>query len=805
MEKHSSGHAAPDTVPARHAKNRGALSIAFRVFQVFWKALWSVVLIGIITGFVCMIAMLMYLYSMKDYKADVDLNAITLNETSYVYSQNTAGEWVESAQFHGVENREWVDLDDIPETLINAFISTEDKRFRTHHGVDWIRTGFAVLNTFTSQSSTKQGGSTLTQQLIKNLTNDKSVSISRKLREIFSALNLEKDYSKDQILEAYLNLINLGNGSYGVGAAAQTYFNKPVQELTLIECAAIAGITQNPYSYNPFYYPMNNTTRRNDVLYNMYSQNYISKSEYLATKYTALQLHAGSGATSSTATVDWYTDLVRQEVIADLVEKKGYSEAAASSLLYQGGLKIYSAEDAELQAICEKYYITNAAKLVPSLPDLQSGILCMDYEGRILATVGRRGEKSGNLVWSNATDTKRQPGSSIKPISVYGPAIDMGLIDWSTIIPDEPITLNGKPYPTNAYGFYYGPVTVQFGLEKSANAVSVHIVYDYLTIDRGFQYAKYKFRLNSLYEQYKTATGIETDASISAIATGGTVIGVTVREMTEAYAVFGNGGKHYDSYAYYRVEDKNGNVILDNSDPSYEQTIAEDSAGVMNKLMQAVVQNPHRTTGEKTGRNTAYGARIGNWEIYGKTGSTNKYKDRWFMAGNPYCVAGVWCGYDKARYISGGHHAVTIWKNVMAEYLANKPTKKFDTPDSIVQRWFCMETGQFATSMCPNAELGWYKKSSSMGYCTEHTGGYGIRPGATWVKPDIPDEPDSSEPEIPDTPTESGTESGTSSSLVISLQPIIDPSAAPESRPGAESPGRASEHPSSTVTAGPSE
>ncbi len=266
MEKHSSGHAAPDTVPARHAKNRGALSIAFRVFQVFWKALWSVVLIGIITGFVCMIAMLMYLYSMKDYKADVDLNAITLNETSYVYSQNTAGEWVESAQFHGVENREWVDLDDIPETLINAFISTEDKRFRTHHGVDWIRTGFAVLNTFTSQSSTKQGGSTLTQQLIKNLTNDKSVSISRKLREIFSALNLEKDYSKDQILEAYLNLINLGNGSYGVGAAAQTYFNKPVQELTLIECAAIAGITQNPYSYNPFYYPMNNTTRRNEVL-----------------------------------------------------------------------------------------------------------------------------------------------------------------------------------------------------------------------------------------------------------------------------------------------------------------------------------------------------------------------------------------------------------------------------------------------------------------------------------------------------------------------------------------------------------
>lgn len=752
MGPHSDSHSdTPKTIPPRHAKNRGPVSIAFRVFQVFWKAFWSIFLIAVITGIVCMIAMLMYLYSLKDTRANVDLNAITLNETSYVYSQNTSGEWVEAAQFHGVENREWTDLDDIPDTLINAFISTEDKRFRTHHGVDWIRTGFAVLNTFTSQSSMKQGGSTLTQQLIKNLTNDNSISINRKLREIFSALNLEKDYSKDQILEAYLNLINLGNGSYGVGAAAQTYFNKSVSDLTLIECAAIAGITQNPYSYNPIYYPMNNTVRRNDVLYNMYTQGYIEKDEYLAAKYTALKLNPGSGATSSTATVDWYTDLVREEVLSDLVSS-GYSPEAAKSLLYQGGLKIYSAVDRQLQDICEKYYITNAASLVPSLPDLQSGIFCMDYQGRVLATVGRRGEKSGNLLWSNATTTKRQPGSSIKPLAVYSPAIELGLVDWSTIIPDEPIELNGKPYPTNAYGFYYGPVTVQFGLEMSANAVSVHIINDYLTVDRGFQFAKYRYHLDTLYERYEQNGKIDTDLTLSSIATGGTLIGTTVQDMTEAYAVFGNGGKYYESYSYYYVEDKDGKILLDNRDPDFEQAISEDSAGVMNKLLQAVVENPHRSTGQKTGRNTAYGARIGSWEIYGKTGSTNNYKDRWFIAGNPYCVGGIWCGYEIARYISGGHHAVTIWKNIMKEYLADKPAKTFDTPDSIVQRWYCTETGQFATSACPEAELGWYKKSSNLGVCTEHTGGYVIRPGSTWVKPII-EEPE--EPEIPEEPAES--------------------------------------------------
>lgn len=725
------GSGAPENTAAPRVRNRGAGAIALRVFHVFWKAFWSVVLVGVITGIICGVAVLAYLFSIKDTKIDVPLKSLSLNQTSYVYTQNSDGEWTEHAQFHGVENREWVDLDKVPKNLINAFISTEDKRFRTHHGVDWIRTGFAVLNTFTSQSSVKQGGSTLTQQLIKNLTNDDSVSINRKLREIFEALNLEKEYSKDEILEAYLNLINLGNGAYGVQAAAESYFNKDVSELTLMECAAIAGITQNPYSYNPVYYPNNNTTRRNEVLYNMYNQGYISKDEYLATKYTKLKLNPGSAATSATAVVDWYTDMVREDVLNDLVNKRNYNEKAASSLLYQGGLKIYSAVDSELQDICEKYYITNADSLISGKPDLQSSVFCMNYQGRVLATVGRRGEKTGNRLYSLATNAQRQPGSSIKPISVYSPAIEYGMVDWSTIIEDEPITLpNGSKYPVNSYGTYYGPMTLQQGLEISANAVSVHIVEDYLTIDKAFQFAKYKYHLNSLYEKYTYADGsTDTDLTLSSMAVGGTLIGTTVKEMTEAYAVFGNGGRYYDAYSYYYVEDNDGNIILDNRDPQYEQTISEGTAGVMSKLLQAVVQNKGPYW------NTARAAQIPGWEVYGKTGTTNDYKDRWFMAGNPYCVAGVWCGYDPARYIQGEHYSVYIWQEIMADYLANKEKKTFGTSDSIVQRWYCTESGELATSACPNAKQGWYKKDSTIRACSKHTGGYVIRPGATWTKP----------------------------------------------------------------------
>ena len=533
-----------------------------------------------------------------------------------------------------------------------------------------------------------------------------------------------------------------------------------------MECAAIAGITQNPSSYNPIYYPNNNTRRRNDVLYNMYDQGYISKAEYMACKYSKLKLNVGSGATSSTAVVDWYTDLVREDVLDDLIEL-GYSQKAATALLYQGGLKIYSAVDAKLQDICEKHFIDNAATLVPSLPELQASIFCMDYEGRVLATVGRRGEKTGNRLYSLATAGQRQPGSSIKPLAVYSPSIELGLIDWSTILPDEPIELpNGSKYPTNSYKGYLGDITAQYALEVSANAVSVQIVNGLLSIDKAFQFAKYRYRLGSLYELYTRPDGSTTsDLTLSSMATGGTLIGVTVQDMTEAYAVFGNGGRYYESYSYYYVEDLEGNVILDNRESNFEQVISEGTAGVMNHMLQAVVQNKGKM------RNTARGAKIGTWEIFGKTGTTNDFKDRWFMAGTPYCVAGVWCGYEEqGKWISGDHHSVTIWRKVMADYLADKEEIPFEPSDAIVERWYCTKTGGFATSMCPNAALGWYKKDSNMGICSEHTGGYVIRPGTTWTpppeKPEKPEEPVVSEPAgdtssegTPSEPTSSGTTS----------------------------------------------
>ncbi len=515
---------------------RSTAGIAGRVFRIFWKGFWSVVLIGMITGIIVGIAMLAYVFTLRDSRADINLKTFQQPQTSYVYEQDAEGNWAETTQLRGERNTKWVNLNQIPEDLKNAVIATEDKRFEEHHGVDWNRTAYAVLNLFFHMSSGKAGGSTITQQLIKNVTGNNEVSIERKLKEIFQALNLEKEYSKDEILEYYLNIIPLGNGAYGVQAAAETYFNKDVSELSLLECAAIAGITQNPSRYNPIYNPKNNKQRRQDVLYNMYDQKIISESQYNAVKNQELVLDTSSIATSSaTATVDWYTDLVREDVIRDLMKQRGLSEQTATQLLYQGGLKIYSAKDKEMQSLCEDAYITNADTLIAAYPNLQSGIFVMDYEGRVLATVGARGEKKGNRLFSFAVDAQRQPGSSIKPLSAYSPALEYGLLDWSTIVQDEPVTLNnGNKYPINSYGSYRGDMTVQKALEISSNCAAVRTA-NLVGLQRCFDFLKNNFHISTIYQKYVTSTGVQlTDVTMSSMGTGGTITGTTAREMTAA-------------------------------------------------------------------------------------------------------------------------------------------------------------------------------------------------------------------------------------------------------------------------------
>lgn len=736
--------------PRQPQEGSAGWAVTRKVLGFSLKAVASVLLVAVLTGIIVGVTMLMYVFSLRDTAVNIDLKQLQLNETSYVYAYDAEGNEKQIAQLHGVENREWVNLNRIPKNMQEAIKAIEDKRFDEHNGVDWRRTGFAVLNLFIKRSDNKQGGSTITQQLIKNLTGQNEVSIERKLREIFRALNLEKEYTKDEIIEAYLNVIPLGNGAYGVQAAAKTYFNKDVSELTLVECAAIAGITQNPSRYNPINNPQNNEERRKLVLSEMLEQGRITQEEYDEAIGQELELDtSNNGISSAIKVVDWYTDLVREDVIDDLMEKLEVSEKIATQMIYQNGLKIYSAVDLEMQEICENVY--KSGKSMPKDPKLESGIVVMNYEGRILATVGRRQEKKANRLFSFATDALRQPGSSIKPLSVYSPAVEYNLLDWSTLVKDEPIELpDGSLYPRNSYSGYRGDITVQKALEISSNAAAVRVVQE-LGMKRSFDFLKDKFHISTVYESYTHNNGaVDTDISLSALATGGTITGVTAREMTAAFAAFGNGGKYYPSYSYYKVLDRDGNVLLDNTNQDYEQVISPATAGVMNKLLQAIV------TGYE---GTASYAKISGWELFGKTGTTNDFKDRWYLGGTPYCIAGIWCGYEQPKRIPGGHPAVPIWREIMVEYLKDKPKIPFEMPDSVVEREYCLESGGFATEYCPRDQVkkGWFKKDSVVQPCTVHT-------GQTEPEPESKEETSSSVPPVTSQSASSQTPSSSSES-----------------------------------------
>ena len=711
-------------------KLRSALSVAKKVGRIALKAVGNLLVVLCITGAIVGLTMLGYVSTLMDISVDLDLKTNKMIETSYIYKTTASGEQEVMTKLHGVENREWVDLDKIPKDLQNAFIAIEDKRFYDHDGVDWRRTIFAAVNLFTNTSNIKQGGSTITQQLIKNRTGDNASSIQRKLREIFSALNVEKEYTKPEILEAYLNTINLGNGTYGVQAAAKSYFGKTVDQLTLLECTALAGITQNPTYYNPYFWPENNKIRRHLVMDFMLEQGKISKEQYdeiynaelvLANQVDPDTNPDGTTGVPSTPVAkgayDYYSDLVINDVINDLMEQYGWSEATAETKLFQGGLRIYAAVDDELQKISEQVLLNGTS--LPKDEKLQAAIFAMDYTGRVTATVGRRGQKTDKRGWNNAIDGVRQPGSAIKPLSVYAYAVENDYIGWSTLIDDQPDHYLGDNslWPRNSYASYRGLIPAQKALEISSNAAAAKLAYT-IGMEPCFYFMRNKFHIESLVEKSIIINGQKfNDINLSTLATGGMTNGATVKELTAAYAVFGSGGKYYEPYSYYYVTDKDGNVLLDNRNVAYEQIISEETAYIVNQLLQSIVEG---------NEGTAMHARISGWNLFGKTGTTSNNKDRIYMGGTPYGVAGVWVGYETPKKINTWNHpAVPIWKEIMQKYLANQEKLDYSIPNGVVQQSYCLASGGFATPECP-AEMvrtGWFKKNSTaVTVCDVHDG-----------------------------------------------------------------------------------
>lgn len=677
------------------------------------RILLGILLVCVVVGVVCISVISIYGYSVVhgDPVFNLTEEKYSQNQTSFIYGYDKDGNEVEITRLHGEENRIWVDLDNMSEYLPNAFIATEDQRFLKHSGVDWIRT----IGVIVKPSNKGQGGSTITQQLIKNLTDEDDVTIVRKFNEILSALNLEKNYDKNEIIEAYLNTIFLSEGCYGVKTAAEKYFGKDVSDLNVAECACIAAITQYPSRYNPLRNPEKNRQRQLWILEQMLQQGYITEQEYndavaYEMVFTNSENYQGSQITDSKEGANenkidsYYVDYVIKTVIDDL-QKMGYTKKKARALLYGGGLKIYTAVDFEVQEAMEDVY-ENYRKM----PDetVQGAMVVMNYEGRVLGLVGGTGKYSGDLELNRAFQSERQPGSTIKPISVYGPAFEKSLQDdscdiyWSTLTPDKPLKkVKDKWWPTNEGGsFSSKEVTVQHGLSKSLNTISARTL-DKIGVDYSFEYITEKFHISTLDSI--------NDCDYAPLATGSLTHGVTVLEMTAAYAAFGNGGEYYKPYCYYKIEDSLGNVLIQtDAQSTKEQALSESTGWLMNKLLQTVMTS---------GTGTSY--KISGVECFGKTGTTTASKDRWFVGGTPEYVAAVWYGYDMPKeivYRLSPNPSGTIWKTVMTNIYDAKGVnqKTFPEYDGIVKKAYDPSNGLLANYS--SGVYGWYDKKNMPSY-----------------------------------------------------------------------------------------
>lgn len=647
------------------------------------KFILTLVLIILLTGlmFMCIFAYFVKTTLMEEVDLTLTDFKVELSTTILYHDEDApspAEEWKELCMIQGTKFRVWKDLEEIPINMQHAIVAIEDRRFYDHKGVDWYRTVGAFANMFLTMRN-DFGGSTITQQLIKNLTQEDDITVQRKLMEIFRALDLEKKYDKDELIEYYLNAVFFGRNCYGVEAAAQTYFGKSITDCSLAECASIAGITNNPSRYDPFVSVANNKERQKTILWEMYDQGYISHEDYVDAVNEELKFVRSESSEITQEIYSYYEETVIDDVLQDLMEQKGVNKDTAWDMLTEGGYQIYSCYDPKVQAAVDAVY-TNVdalpkASRQPSknedgtVPDrIQSAIVVMDpYSGEIVALSGGTGEKEGNFLLNRATGALRSPGSSFKPLASYGPAMEFGLITASTEINDsQDIVLSGNKswYPHNTPDRYDGWITIQQALAQSKNTAAAQII-DKLSPEVSFEF---------LQERLGFVSMVADDCNYSTMALGEMTHGVTVREMTQAYCAFLNEGTFTYGRTYTKVTDSAGNIVLDNS-PETIQAFSSTTANNMVALLRNNVTN-----------GIAGAARLNNMPSAGKTGTSSSNKNRYFAGFTPYYTAAVWTGYDENQTMSFyGNPALDIWKAVMNNITTNKGLAYKELPGGTYQ------------------------------------------------------------------------------------------------------------------------
>ncbi|WP_099192452.1 transglycosylase domain-containing protein [Tepidibacter mesophilus] len=704
----------------------------------------------------------------------IDPNNIEMYESSFILESD--GKLIE--KIHGSNYRSLVTLDKIPKDLQNAVISIEDERFYDHHGVD-IKRLFGALWYDLKTLSKAQGASTITQQLAKNMYTSNEKTITRKIKDTYYALQLEKTISKEEILETYLNTFYLGRGAIGVQAAAQTYFSKDVSELTLAQSSMIAGITKNPSKYSPYTtqrldgsenldelknllvsYPKTANTdpasdvekemfeklhknglidnykydqlkkeqivirkavvnpnakeRQETVLYKMLELGHISESEYEQAKNEEIIIKVGNKTQANVSS--YFVDLLKDDVVDALV-KQGKTEDEARDMLYNGGLRIYSTMDVNIQKILETEYQNNS-NFPGTFTDKngniqpQSAMVIMDYRtGQVKALVG--GRMIGGSKLYNRAVNPRQPGSAIKPLAVYLPALDSGMTA-ATAINDSPTgykySSNEKWKPSNYASRYRGPITLRESVQHSSNAGAVKTA----EMLSSSPYSSVEIMIDFL-ENMGISTIVKTpghnDKNFSALTLGGMTKGITPLEMTAAYGSMANGGTYIKPMLFTKIEDSSGNIILNNKTVKHSITTPQ-TAYIMTDILTTVVSS-----------GTGGRARISNMAVAGKTGTTSDNNDAWFAGYTPYYVGATWIGNDwNQKLKTGSSMSASLWSKVMSKVHKSLPSKSFERPSGIVSQTICLQSGQLATHYCEKTRAEKFVSGTQpKDYCDIHT------------------------------------------------------------------------------------
>lgn len=737
--------------------------------QVLAK-LKAALVICILVGVVIVLGIGAGMYASISQEIDaMDFEGIAYNFSSAVFANDENGNSIEVAYLHSDGKREWIESEQIPEIAKQAAISIEDERFFKHSGVDLKRTAGAVIGWVGAKLTGKSpsyGGSTITQQVIKNITNEKDRTVTRKVKEMMRAVAFEKRFTKDEILTMYLNIVYFGNNCYGIEAASKMYFSKNAIDLDLEEAAMIVGITQAPSRFDPFRNPDETIKKRNTVISKMYELKKIPEEEYTRATATALGVNSKSKAINSTV-YSYFVDQVINDVISDLQTKKGYSESFATQQVFGGGLKIFTTMDSKIQSEIEKVY-TNTANFSGASRGMQSAMVIIDpSNGQIKGMVGGIGTKTESRGLNRATQTKRQAGSSIKPLSVYSPALETGKITAATIVTDEEFTV-GEWSPKNSYKGFKGDMTIRKALEISANIPAVKVLQS-SGIENSFKF---------MTDKYHFTTLVNDDKNLSALGLGGLTRGVTTKEMAAAYGSFANKGVYVTPHTYTKVLDSAGKVVLEN-EVKTTRVISEANAFIMSSFLREVVNGS-----AGTGRS----ARLSGMSTYGKTGTSNDSRDKWFVGYTPYYVGAVWCGYDQNNGSVSSSIPNTVWKKVMEGVHAGLEDKAIEQPSSVTAVSICQRTGKLSSNGCTYGKTEYFAKGTlPTKYCENKghfTGEVVNSPipeeeGETTVSPTPSGSPVVSEsPEATVTPTKKPT---------VSEEPIKRPTAAPTASP--EEPG----------------